>query len=90
MAENLAVSAVAGPVASAVAAANGAVAYAAAAAAAAAAAVVVAAAAAAVVVAAAALHDAVHASLPAAIAQQHLAAGCKLVEQGSASCWAAG
>ena len=76
MAENLAVSAVAGPVASAVAAANGAVAYAAAAAAAA--------------VAAAALHNAVSANLPAAIAQQHLAAGCKLVEQGLASGWAAG
>jgi len=70
----LAVFAVAGPVA-AVVAANGAVAGAAAAAAA----------------AAAAFHDAgVHASLPMAVAQQDLAAGCMLVEQGLASGWDAG
>ncbi len=70
MGGNLAVFAVAGPVA-AVVAANGAVAGAAA--------------------AAAAFHDAgVHASLPMAVAQQDLAAGCMLVEQGLASGWDAG
>lgn len=41
--------------------------------------------------AAAAFHDAgVHASLPMAVAQQDLAAGCMLVEQGLASGWDAG